>query len=125
MSCFPAKNHILDLPGTSKSYPFINYAIYNARVPSDPYFYGTLTLQNILDGSSYWVAQTADLTNVLGSGTQSGTADIAITNIPALSNPMLVTIRVRKAGYIDFQTNAYLYSSGGLSYIIQATDPTF
>ena len=58
------------------------------RAASDPYFYATVTLQNVEDGSEYWVAQASSLSTVLAYGTQSGTDDIVLTNIPAYESPM-------------------------------------
>lgn len=121
----PLGTDYIEQISTSKSMSYGCNDYFNLRLPTDPFFYGTLTIQNVLSGSNYWVAQTSDLTNVLASGTQSGSSDIVITSIPALESPMLVTIRVRKAGYVPFETNAYLYSTGGLSYIIQVTDATY
>lgn len=121
----PLGDCFLEQIATSKSIPNGSFDYFNLRSPTDPYFYGTLTIQNVLSGSNYWVAQTSDLTNVLATGTQSGSSDIVISSIPAVESPMLVTIRVRKAGYVPFETNAYLYSTGGLSYIIQVTDTTY
>lgn len=113
---------IIDQIPTSKGMLGVWGAYFNLRLPTDPYFYASLTIQNVVNGSHYWVAQTSDLSNVLGSGVQSGSGDIVISSIPALESPMLTTIRIRNLGYIPFETNAYLYSSGGLSYVIQSVD---
>ena len=91
-------------------------------VAGDVVFLAPFILQNVVSGSQYWIAQTGTLSNVLATGTSSGT-DISIS-MSCYSDPMSVTIRVRKPGYIAFETLATVTRSGGSSYVIQTVDPT-
>lgn len=85
-----------------------------------------MTLQNVVAGSRYWVAQSSDPSNVIANGDAPG-GDIVISGIGALANPMLLTIRVRKGTsgtkYRPFETNAYLVKAGATAYISQQLDP--
>lgn len=95
------------------------------RLPTDPVFYADFTLTNLVTGSSYWVAQASDLTNVLGSGT-AGSSTVVISGMASYDAPqMLVTIRIRKAGYVAFETQAYHQKTGAGSYIIQTVDSNY
>lgn len=95
--------------------------------PTDPMFYAEITLENIVVGSRYWVAESADLTNVLATGVAASTTEV-LSNVPAYANPMLVEIRVRKATsgtrYLPFVTYGYLVRAGITAYIAQVEDPT-
>lgn len=96
------------------------------RQSTDPLFWASLLLQNIVTGSAYWIAQTSDLSNVLAAGSAPG-GDFSITSIPSIEENMLVTIRVRKgtAGgkYFPFETQAQIKRTGGVCYVIQTPDP--
>ena len=96
------------------------------RLSSDPLYYATLRIQNVVANSEYWVAQSSDLANVIAVDVAPG-GDIVLQDVPAKEEAMLVTIRVRKgtsgSKYKPFETQAYLYRSGGISYIIQELDP--
>lgn len=98
------------------------------RLPTDPVFYADFTLTNVVVGSSYWIAESADLTNVLASGT-AGASTVVVSGMASYSTPtMLVTIRIRYSSggtvYTPFETQAYHSKSGAGSYIIQTLDPT-
>ena len=80
-------------------------------------------LQNIATGSNYWIAETANLSNVLATGSQSGVANIPISFL-SNSDSLQVTIRVRKFGYVPFETLVTLTSSGGSVYVSQIVDTT-
>lgn len=98
-----------------------------ARLPTDPFFYASLTLQNVLGGSRYRITRN-DTGAELASGLVPGAVatDHVIAGIPAYSNPMLMRIVVRNASgatkYKAFETFAYLYKTGGAAYIIQQVD---
>lgn len=95
------------------------------RAPTDAYFYGTLTLQNVIAGSRYWVARASDLSVVLGTGIAAG-GDIELAGLPAYANPMLMKIRIRNASgtpaYKPVETYAYLIKAGVTIYIEQQLD---
>jgi hypothetical protein len=95
-----------------------------ARQPTDPLFYATLILQNVVADSRYRVTR-ADNNDQLATGVAAG-GDVVITSVPAYDNPMLVDIVVRKASasplYKPVETSAYLYKTGGSSYVIQIRD---
>ena len=95
------------------------------RLPTDPVFYADFTLINVVPGSSYWIAQSSNLTNVLASGT-AGASTVVVTGMASYDSPtMLVTIRIRKAGYVPFETQAYHQKTGAGSYVIQVTDSNY
>jgi hypothetical protein len=110
---------------TSKSMPWGVGVAATQRLPTDPLFYATITLQNVVNGSDYWIAQNSDLTNVLASGTQAGSADIVLANIPAYANPMLFQVRVRKAGYVPLTTFGNLVTAGSIVYVAQTADTIY
>ena len=94
------------------------------RLPTDPLYYATMTLQNVVSGSRYRVTRNdtgAELTTGTGGG-----ADIVLSGLPAYANPMLCNISVRNASgatkYKPVSTAAYLYKTGGSSYIVQVVD---
>ena len=94
------------------------------RLPTDPLYYATLTLQNVVASSRYRVTR-ADNGDELATGTGGG-SDIVLSSIPCYSNPMLVNIKIRNASgvtkYKPFETSAYIYKTGGSAYIIQTVD---
>ena len=94
------------------------------RLPTDPLYYATLTIQNVVSGSRYRVTR-ADTGAELATGTGGG-SDIVIAGIPCYANPMLVDIKIRNASgatkYKPFETAAYIYKTGGSSYVIQQVD---
>jgi hypothetical protein len=98
---------------------------YNQRLPTDPFFFADVIIQNIVAGSRYWIAQATDLTNVLAAGT-AGSSKFTVPSIPAYDNPMLLEIRVRKASepvkYQPYVTYAYLARGGITVYIAQVQD---
>lgn len=94
------------------------------RDPTDPLFYASLLINNIVVGSTYWIAIESDLTTVLATGV-AGSTSFSVTNIPVYSNPMLITIRVRKSGYLPFETNTNLAKDGSSAYISQVEDTIY
>lgn len=109
--------------GTGAGKPFAIWQ--QLRLPTDPLFYAAITLQNIVVGSRYWIAQASDLTNVLASGV-AGETTVELTNLPAYQNPMLVEVRIRKASspvkYKPFVTYGYLVRGGIIVYCAQQED---
>ncbi len=95
------------------------------RLLTDPVFYCTVVLQNVANGSNYWLAQASNLANVIASGTQSGTGDITLTNVPGYTNPMLTEIRVRGYGATKYQPfTIFANLSNGINkvYVSQVLD---
>jgi len=109
---------------TAKSMPLGTGIIGTQRSPEDALFYANLTIQNAIADSLYWIARSSDLTSVLASGTIAE-GDNVIENIPGYESPMLVTVRIRKAGYDPFETQANLISSGVGVYVIQQQDTVY
>ena len=109
-------------PETSRSHPAY-LCLSNAKLPTDPFFLATVTLQNIVVGSRYWIAQASDLTNILATGV-AAVDEVVLDNIPSYANPMLMEIRVRHASgvikYSEYTTFSYLVKTGTNVYIAQA-----
>jgi hypothetical protein len=91
-------------------------------VTGDVVYMASFTIQNMVSGSEYWVAQTANLANVLMTGTSSG-SDV-VYSLPCSTENMTITIRVRKSGYIPFELLVSVPRGGASAYIIQSVDPT-
>lgn len=85
----------------------------------------TLTLQNVVDGSIYQIYN-VDTSTVIATGTQSGTADIVISNIAYTGSSDQLRIRVRKASasplYKCFTTYATMNGGDLSAYISQVLD---
>jgi hypothetical protein len=94
------------------------------RLPTDPLFYASLTLQNIVVGSRYRVTR-RDNGQELATGVAASSTEV-IAGVPCYANPMLVDITVRNASgsptYKIFDTAAYIGKSGGSAYILQQLD---
>ncbi len=85
-----------------------------------------ITLQNIKDGSRYYVYNQTTSEEV-ATGVQSGTADIIIPDVPYNGVSETLLIRVRKGGggatdYKPFETNATLTANGATVWISQVLD---
>lgn len=83
-----------------------------------PYLFVPITLDNIIPGSSYYVFRNSD--NSLVSNGIAGSSKV-IFNAEYRGSEQ-VTIRIRKKGYIPFETGGIINSSGLSSYISQQTD---
>lgn len=85
----------------------------------------SISLQNVKDGSAYWIYNNTT-SQVIASGTQSGTGNITIPNVPYNGSDELLTIRVRKSSgspyYKPFETNAMLTSAGAAVWVAQESD---
>lgn len=83
----------------------------------------TLTLTNVVTGSSYRVEDTAD-NSLIDSGTASGSS-VSIT-VPWLGSPRTLRIKVRKASaapkYQPFETSAVVGLTDTSTYITQVPD---
>ena len=97
------------------------------RLPTDPLFTTTLTLQNIIGGSRYRVTRT-DTGAELATGLVAGSTptDQVISGVNAYANPQQVSITVRHASgspvYKVFNTSAFLVKEGVSAYILQQLD---
>jgi hypothetical protein len=85
----------------------------------------TVTLQNVKNGSRWWLYNNTTA-QVIASGTQSGTGNIVVTNVPYNGSAELLTIRVRKGSatpyYKPYETNAMLTSTGATVWVAQESD---
>lgn len=94
------------------------------RLPTDPLFFATLELQNIVVGSRYRVVQDSDGA-LLAEGDATGASE-TLVGLPAYSNPMLVRVTVRKGTsapkYKPGEFYGYLAKAGGSVYIAQVSD---
>lgn len=94
------------------------------RLPTDPMFYATLTLQNIIVGSRYRVTRN-DIGVQLATGVAASSTEV-LASIPCFANPMQVDISVRNASgspkYKPFETAAFMISAGASAYILQQLD---
>jgi hypothetical protein len=108
---------------------YLNRLNWSTTVDYDTYKYPEelvdITLQNIKDGSEYWI-KNVDSNKVLDSGTQSGTNDILIENVPYNGSDETLLVRVRKSSdcpkYKPLETNATLTENGANVYISQIPD---
>lgn len=114
---------------TGSTIDYINRLNWTTNVDYDNYPYPNypvnITLQNIKDGSRWWVFN--ETTNkLLATGVQSGIDNIIIEDIPYNNRQELLKIRVRKAStapyYKPYETNAYLNSNGADIYVVQELD---
>ena len=91
------------------------------RLPTDPMFYATLTLQNIVAGSRYRITR-HDTGAQLATGVAASTVEV-ITGVPCFANPMQVDISVRNASggtkYKPLETAAFMILAGASAYIAQ------
>ncbi len=112
-------------PQSATSYHASGVTLSRIRNPSDPLFFASIMLQNIVVGSRYWIARASDLSDVLAEGVAE-TSEITLENIPAYANPMLFEVRVRKGSgspnYQPYKTFGYLVRDGATVYIAQVED---
>lgn len=96
------------------------------RGPTDYLFTVSLTLQNVVDGSRYFVEDTADGTDI-ATGLQSGTGDIVITGIGYAGSARTLRLRVRKASsepyYKPYEVTFSLGADGAAVPVSQIPDP--
>ncbi len=98
-----------------------------ARLASDPLYYASLTLTNVVGGSQYRVSR-HDTGADLATGTVpgSGNVDYTITSIPCYANPQVADVTVRKGTaapkYQPFDTRASIPKTGTTAYIAQVPD---
>lgn len=125
MSQFQREGVIFTITPTSKSYSCEAGVMSVLRAPTDPYFYASLTLQNIIIGSSYLILQESNPSNIIASGIASATS-LIISSIAAYENPMLVEIRLRNSSgtprYLPYTTYGYIISAGTTVYCAQVED---
>lgn len=91
---------------------------------SDPLFFTSITLDNIIAGSRYRITR-HDTAEELSTGVAAGSTE-TIGSVPCYANPMLVAITVRKASepphYKIFDTLAFVGRAGAKSYVLQQPD---
>lgn len=84
----------------------------------------SITLTNVVSGSTYYVYKTSDL-SLLGSGTASSST-VTVTGVTYVAD-FGITVRVRKAStapkYIPLETQATVNSAGVSVYVGQSLDP--
>lgn len=94
------------------------------RLPTDPLFYFSLTLENIVVGSRYRITRQST-GEELATGVASSTTEV-ISGVPSFSSNMLMDITIRKASgspnYKIFDTAAYAAQAGSSAYILQQLD---
>ena len=94
------------------------------RLPTDPLYFMTLTLDNIVIGSRYRISRHSN-NQELATGVAVSSTEI-ITGIPVYSSGMLIDITVRQASaspfYKIFDTAVTANPSGVSSYILQQLD---
>jgi hypothetical protein len=104
--------------------PFGRYALGVQRLPTDPVYYFTLTLENIVVGSRYRVTRHSTGAE-LAAGIATSTTEV-IGGVPAYSSGMLMDITVRNASgtpaYKIFDSAAYASPSGAGVYVLQQLD---
>lgn len=94
------------------------------RLPTDPLFYATLVLDNIIAGSRYRVTRKSNGAE-LATGVAASTSE-TISGIPCYALPMQVDITVRNASgtpaYRIFDTVASMGKGTNSAYILQQAD---
>ena len=85
----------------------------------------TLTISGVINGSNYYLFQTSNPSNILASGTQSGSGNIVIANILIPSPPINTTLRVRLPGYIDYETYPILSGTSTAFGVSQTVNPFY
>lgn len=109
---------------TGRAGQFLPCAFANMRLPTDPLFYFTLTLENIVVGSRYRITRQST-GEELAIGVASSTTEV-ISGVPSFSGNMLMDITIRKASgspnYKIFDTAAYANQAGSSAYILQQLD---
>lgn len=94
------------------------------RLPTDPLFFASLTLDNIVVGSRYRVTRVSN-GEELATGVAASTSEV-IAGLPVYSNPMQVAITVRNASgtpaYKVFNTQAAMRREGASAFILQIED---
>lgn len=121
----PNPRYTIAPSGTRKNAPSLGgVSLGAAALPTDPLFYTTLELQNVVVGSRYRVTRASDGTE-LATGVAADTT-VTLSSIPVYTNPMSVAINVRKASsdpyYKPFLTFASLVRTGASAYILQSVD---
>ncbi len=115
---------------TGSTSDYLDRLNWDTTVDYDTYRYPedivNITLQNIKDGSRYWIYNETTEKEI-ASGTQSGSLDVVIPEIPYNGSDEILLIRVRKGGggsldYKPFETNATLTSNGATVWISQVLD---
>ena len=124
MSCIPTFNGSC-IPATNGKMFADRYgAVGKQRLPTDPLFYATLVLDNIIAGSRYRVTRKSTGAE-LATGVASSTSEV-ISGVPCYSVLMQVDITVRNASgtpaYRIFDTVASMNKSGNSAYILQQAD---
>ena len=85
----------------------------------------SLKLENVVAGSRYLIIKSSDNSTIAsGEATGTGNVDVEIQNIP-YSSDTDVTVRVRKPGYVPFETGGTITSSGLNTYVSQVTDQIY
>ena len=82
----------------------------------------TITLDNVVVGSTYYVYKNSD-NSLIGSGTAIAST-VEITDIPYASNENC-TVRVRKPGYVPFETGIILTEEGSSAWVAQVLDKVY
>lgn len=104
--------------------PLYGIVLARGRLPTDPLFHTSLTLDNIVVGSRYRVTRRST-GDELATGVAASTSE-TISALPCYSNPMLVDITVRNASgspaYRVFDTSASLSKAPVSAYILQQLD---
>jgi hypothetical protein len=108
---------------TSGSFGVDNISI--ERKPTDPLFWTSIRLDNIVIGSSYWLSKANDNTIILAHGIATSST-VELTDIPSTEDSMLIKVRVRKSTvenrYFPYETYGYLIRNGLTIYIAQVKD---
>lgn len=115
-----------EVPNTSKMVTIgADVALGNLRLPTDPYFYGDVTIHNAVVGSRYWLVNDSDYSQVLDTGVISSSEEV-LSNIPSYGSPMLLHLRLRKASsspyYKEYEAVVPHSASGAHFYVAQELD---
>ena len=103
----------------------VSYGVF--RLPTDPLYYATLTLRNVVAGSRYRVTRT-DTGGQLATGVAggSGMVDVVLAGLACYANPQSMTVVIRTASaapfYKTFTTIALVPKAGTEAYILQQLD---
>ena len=113
-------------PATSKSNPDGLYVTAVQRLPTDPYYYASVSITNMVIGSRWMLGyDNAGAFTELDSGTCAAT-NFTISNVPSYDSPFLLQLRTRKSSagvkYKPLRSYAYHSAAGVSIFVSQVED---
>ena len=119
------RHGLVEGPGTSKSIPDGQHISSVQRLPTDPYYYASVFIKNMVVDSRWMLGyDDAGTFTELDSGTCEN-KDFTILNVPSYGSPFLLELRTRKGSattkYKPLRSYSY-HSSAGVSIFVAQTE---